>query len=92
MPRIEIWDPMGMVYSVMSSNPEVIRLWLIEQAERMTSTNSALTCQLRVHPLFSYPPEGGQAVPDWQPGAITSYEMKPEQFTALHDWLEDNHG
>jgi hypothetical protein len=92
MPRIEIRDPFGVVWTVMSSNPHVLQLWLIEQAERMTSTNQALPCTLQVTPLWTYGPGGGPGQSDWSPLTTTVYEMQPEKMAALHDWLEDNRG
>jgi hypothetical protein len=89
MPKIEIWDGAGTHSVVTSSDDEVIRRWLIEQARKLTSTDSALTCQLRVWPLPVPSPPGLAPVWDWPVAGTCQYALSLAKMQALYQWLEE---
>jgi len=89
MPRIEIQDYFGSFYRVDSSDPDVIKNWLIEQARNLVSTNSALGyIRMNVWPIFGPMHHDGKADQDWPPGDFRDLRITAEAMHELADWLQ----
>jgi hypothetical protein len=85
MPFIQFYGPSGDAFSITSSDPEVIRGWLLEQCRRMAPGMGGHQARLMIQP---YRDVHGEL--DWDPAERPSYLLLRQQLEALAAWLEDS--
>lgn len=85
MPFIQFYDDRGRAYSITSSDPDVIKGWLYEQATRLAPSLNGINARLMIQPLMD-----ADGSTDWQPGARVNYDLSREKLAALAAWLEDS--
>lgn len=89
MPYFNIRDLAGMVWSLTSSDPEIVSAWLLEQARRAVTLNSMYgPLMLTVNPLVLDPVNG---VFDWPVSGVKSnieYQIEAGQLLKLIRLME----
>ena len=91
MPRIEIQDYFGTIYRVDSSDPDVIKGWLLEWTRALVSTNPALGyIRMNVYPIAGPLTHDGKPDLDWPPGEFRDLRLTAAAFGELAEWLRQH--
>ena len=91
MPHIQLYDYFGSVSTLDSGSPEIIQAWLLENMQRLCTSNSALgPVRVQVMPIWSPDSITGELVPDWPGGDMRDYTLLAEQLRPLADFLDDS--
>lgn len=86
MPHIQIIDHFGGNHMITSSDPEVIKGWLLEHASMLSSTNASLgPVQLFIRPM----PGIHDGEWDWPPDFVPDLNVTRGQLQALADFIRD---
>lgn len=78
MPQVQIINPAGYAYSIMSTDADTIAAWFKEWLPKMVSANTTYQWQMRVYPLGMDDdwPVGGQ-------GYQSAYQHGPDSYRML---------
>lgn len=96
MPRIELRDPFGQMFLLTSSDPEIVKLWLIEHARlAVGASDNWAPWTMTVYPIAA-PALGPRGAPvfDWVPvrdnkqGLAGQYQVTARALGGLAEWLE----